>query len=348
MRRIRSRLTILLVLLVIFTSILSLTLSALTRNGVIFQRDNVRYLLFGYAFKDVVLLIVAVVLVLIFINLTSRSTTEPIRDLTRATREIAQGNYDVTVDAKDRVEELGELERNFNLMAAELRTNEYLRKDFISNVSHQLKTPLSILSGYAKLLEEGGITAEEQAEYSAVIAGESHRLVGLIDDMLRLSRIDHREIRPRSDVFPLGESLRRAVLQLEPRWSRAGLKMEADIQDVDFTGDEELLSQVWSNLLENAVKFTPAGGRIGVALRQDGDRVEVTVSDDGPGMDEATLSRIFEQFYQGDTPHRGEGSGLGLPLCRRIVELHGGTITAESRPGEGSCFRVILPGGEAA
>ena len=348
MRKIRSRLTILLVLLVILSSILSLTLSALTRNGIIFQRDNVRYLLFGYAFKDVVLLIVAVALVLIFINLTSRSTTEPIRDLTLATREIARGNYDVNVDVKDRVEELGELERNFNLMAAELRSNEYLRKDFISNVSHQLKTPLSILSGYARLLEEGGLTPGEQAEYAAVIARESHRLVSLIDDMLRLSRIDHREILPRSDVFPLGESLRRAVLQLEPRWSRAGLEVEADIPDLDYTGDEELLSQVWSNLLDNAVKFTPAGGHIGVSLRRTGDRVEVTVSDDGPGMDEATLARIFEQFYQGDTPHRGEGSGLGLPLCRRIVELLGGTITAESRPGEGTRFRVVLPGGETA
>ena len=343
MRRIRSRLTILLLLLVIFTSLLSITLSALTRNGVLFQRDHVRYLIFGYAFKDVVLLVVAVAMVLIFINLTSRSTTNPIRELTLATREIARGNFDVTVDIGDRVEEWGELQRNFNLMAAELRANEYLRKDFISNVSHQLKTPLSILSGYASLLEEGGLTPEEEAEYSAVIARESQRLVGLIDDMLRLSRIDHREIRPKAEIFPLGESLRRVVLQLQPRWSRAGLEVEADIPDMDCTGDEELLSQVWSNLLDNAVKFTPAGGKIGVSLRKTENGAEITVSDTGPGMDEDTLGRIFEQFYQGDTPHRGEGSGLGLPLCRRIVELHGGAITAESSPGQGSRFVVTLP-----
>ncbi len=343
MRKIRSRLTILLLLLVILTSILSLTLSALTRNGVLFQRDQVRYLLFGYAFKDVVLLVVAAALVLVFVNLTSRSTANPIRELTLATREIARGNYNVTVEVNDRVEEIQELQRNFNLMAAELRSNEYLRKDFISNVSHQLKTPLSILSGYASLLEEGGLTQAEAAEYSAVVAREAQRLVGLIDDMLRLSRIDHREIRPRSDVFALGESLRRAVVRLQPRWSRAGLEVDADIPDMDCTGDEELLSQVWSNLLENAIKFTPAGGRIEVSLRREGDRAEIRVSDTGPGMDEETLSRAFEQFYQGDTPHRGEGSGLGLPLCRRIVELHGGTIAAESRPGEGSQFLVSLP-----
>ena len=342
MRRIRSRLTILLLLLVIFTSLLSITLSALARNGVLFQRDQVRYLIFGYAFKDVVLLVVAVAMVLIFINLTSRSTTNPIRELTLATREIARGNFDVTVDIGDRVEEWGELQRNFNLMAAELRSNEYLRKDFISNVSHQLKTPLSILSGYASLLEEGGLTPEEEAEYSAVIARESQRLVGLIDDMLRLSRIDHREIQPKAEVFPLGESLRRVVLQLEPRWSRAGLEVEADIPDMDCTGDEELLSQVWSNLLDNAVKFTPAGGKIGVSLRKTENGAEITVSDTGPGMDEETLSRVFEQFYQGDTSHRTQGNGLGLAMVKKIASLHGGSVSVDTAPGRGSCFTVVL------
>ena len=244
MRRIRSRLTILLLLLVILTSILSLTLAALTRNGVLFQRDSVRYLLFGYAFKDVVLLVAAVAAVLIFINLTSRSTTDPIRELTRATREISKGNYDVTVDEKDRVEELGELEHNFNIMVTQLRANEFLRKDFISSVSHQLKTPLSILSGYAALLEEGDLTEEERREYSRTVARESERLVGMVDDMLRLSRIEHREIQPRAEAFPLGEQLRRTILQMEPRWRRAELEIRADIPDMDHTGDAELLSQV--------------------------------------------------------------------------------------------------------
>ena len=156
MRRVRSRLTILLLILVIVTSLLSLTIGALVRNGILFQRDNMRYLLFGYAAKDILLLLVAVAAVAVLITVTSRSTTNPIRELSRAAREIAGGNYDVTVPERDRVEEFGELERNFNLMTAELRSNEYLRKDFISSVSHQLKTPLSILNGYAQLLAEGG------------------------------------------------------------------------------------------------------------------------------------------------------------------------------------------------
>lgn len=343
MRRVRSRLTILLLILVIVTSLLSLTIAALVRNGLLFQRDNMRYLFFGYAIKDVLLLVVAVAAVAVLITIMSRSTTNPIRDLSRAAKEIAGGNYDVTVPERDRVEEFGELERNFNLMTAELRANEYLRKDFISSVSHQLKTPLSILNGYAQLLAGGGLSAEEEREYSQTIAQESDRLVGLIDDMLRLSRIDHREIQRKAEIFPLGEQLRRAVLQLEPRWSAAGLNVSADIPDFDYTGDSELLYQVWVNLLENAVKFTPVGGRIGVSLAAAENAATVTVWDTGCGMDEDTLPRIFEQFYQGDTDRRGDGCGLGLALCKRIVELHGGAISAESRPGEGSRFTVSLP-----
>ncbi len=343
MRRIRSRLTILLLILVIVTSILSLTLGALVRNGIIFQRDTMRYLLFGYAAKDILLLAIAVAAVAILITVTSRSTTNPIRELSRAAREIAGGNYDVTVPERGRVEEFGELERNFNLMTAELRANEYLRKDFISSVSHQLKTPLSILNGYAQLLAEGGLTEDEQREYGKYIATESNRLVGLVDDMLRLSRIDHREIRRKAETFPLGEQLRRVVLQLEPRWREAGLEVVADIPDLDFTGDSELLGQVWMNLLDNAVKFTPRGGHIHVELMSEPEAVRVTVADTGCGMDAETLARVFEQFFQGNTVHRAEGCGLGLTLCKRITELHGGTITAESRPGEGSKFIVTLP-----
>ena len=212
MRRVRSRLTILLLILVIVTSLFSLTFGALVRNGIIFQqRDNIRYLVFGYAAKDILLLLIAVAAVAVLITVTSRSTTNPIRELSRAAREIAGGNYDVTVPERDRVEEFGELERNFNLMTAELRSNEYLRKDFISSVSHQLKTPLSILNGYAQLLAEGGLSETEEREYSQYIAQESDRLVGLIDDMLRLSRIDHREIQRKAEIFPLGEQLRRTA-----------------------------------------------------------------------------------------------------------------------------------------
>lgn len=257
---------------------MTLLMGFLVRNGIILQRNTLRYLLFGFAAQGHRAAAAGGGGHRLAVTFTSRSTTNPIRELSRATREIAAGNFDVRVSIKkDRVEEFGELQRNFNTMAAQLKSNEYLRKDFISNVSHELKTPLSIMNGYAQLLAEGGLTEGEEREYARLIADEAQRLTELTGNMLRLSRIDHREIQPRAETFPLGEQLRRAIVQLEPRWSAAGLEMDADIQDVDYTGDPELLYQIWTNLLDNAIKFSNPGGHIprtpsagGGADRRDG------------------------------------------------------------------------------
>ena len=344
MKRMRTRLTVSLLLLVILASAASLTIYLLIENGALVRhREDVRVILFGLAAKDAILIVLSIAAVAMLVFFTSRGTANPIRDLTRATRAIADGDFDVTVDIRDKVEEMGELERNFNLMAAQLRSNEYLRKDFISNVSHELKTPLSILSGYARLLEQGGLSEEERQEYSRYVAEEAERMTALVDNMLRLSRIDHGEIKLKKTAFPLGEQLRRTILQLEPRWNAAAQSVDAEIEDINYTGDPELLYQVWVNLLDNAVKFSGEGGHIAVSLGKTEDGCTVTVADNGPGMDSAAAERIFEQFYQAETAHRGEGAGLGLPLAKRIVELHGGTLTAESTPGEGSTFRVFLP-----
>ena len=345
-RRLRARLTLLIYIAVIGSSLLTLLLTVLINNDIIFQRnpETIRVMLFGFAAKDVVLLLTCVAAVGLTIFLTSHSTATPIVDLTRAAREIAAGNFDVTVETRGKhISEFSELQKSFNLMARELRSNEYLRKDFISNVSHELKTPLSIITGYARLLEEGGLTPEEQSEYARYIAAEADRLTDMTGNMLRLSRIDHRQIPPRMDTFALGEQLRRTVVQLEPRWSAGKLDMEAEIPDVDYIGDAELMGQVWYNLLDNAIKFTPAGGRIDVRLAHGETHISVSVSDTGAGMDEATRQRIFEQFYRGSSGLQKEGCGLGLPLVKRIAELHGGTVTAESAPGEGTTFTVTLP-----
>lgn len=344
MKNVRSRLAFWLYIIVLVTAVFSLVLSALARNGVLFQRDPLRWSLFGFALKDILLLLMALAAISALVRLATRSTTNPIRDLSRAAQEIARGNFDITVDIRrDNLEEFGELERSFNTMARELRANEYLQKDFVSNVSHQLKTPLSILSGYARLLTEETLTDEERREYARYVADESDQLVKLIDNMLRLSRIDHREIMPRAVSFPLGEELRRAVLELDTRREAARLELDADIQDVDFVGDSELLYQVWINLLDNAVKFSLPGGTVRVGCHGEGDTLRITVADEGIGMDEETQKRVFERFYQGDTEQRAQGSGLGLPLARRIVEMHEGTLTVESEVGHGCCFTVLLP-----
>ena len=160
--------------------------------------------------------------------------------------------------------------------------------------------------------------------------------------MLRLSRMDSEQIQPRRETFSLDEQLRQAVLLLEPKWSAKDLELDVDLPEISFEGDAELLMQVWTNLIGNAVKYTDAG-EIRVRAEETADAVRVAVEDTGCGMEPEVLARVFDRFYQADTSRRKEGSGLGLAIVRRIVELHGGTVTAESEPGKGSCFTVILP-----
>lgn len=344
MRKIRARLTIIVLLAVIGTAALSLTLSFLVRNGILLQRDDVMgRMIFGFPLRDVMLLVLGIGAGLVLILTASRSTVNPVVELNRATKEIASGNFDITVDIRDRIEEFGELERNFNRMAAELKSNEYLRKDFISNVSHQLRTPLSIVRGYAELLAEGGLSEEEQREYARYIADEAERLTALTGDMLRLSRMDNHALEPKREAFRLDEQLRQVVLRHEKRCREKDIALELSLENVDYEGDEELLVQVWDNLLDNAVKFTPPGGEITLTLRERSEGVVVSVRDSGKGMSEETLKRVFEQFYRGDASRRSEGNGLGLPLARRVAELHGGSIRAENGKNGGGLFTVTLP-----
>lgn len=343
MRRVRTRLTFTLFILVISFSSLSILVTWLVRNGYLLDRGAMRYVIFGFAIKDLVLLLAALVIGVIGILALSKGTTNPIVTLNRATKEVASGNFDVQINLKESVEEYGTLQRNFNAMVRELKSNEYLRKDFISNVSHELKTPLSIISGYARLLEEGGLSEVEQQEYLRFIAEESERLQKLCADMLRLTKIDSQSLGIKRAPFALDEQLRRAILLLEPKWSEKALEFDLTLPPCSYTGDEELLLQVWQNLFDNAVKFSSPGGRIGVDLCVLPEALQVRVSDTGEGMDELTRTRMFEQFYQGDSSHKKEGSGLGLAIVKRIVDMHGGSIEAQGRPGAGSCFTVRLP-----
>ena len=344
MRKIRSRLTIIVLLAVVGTAALSLTLSFLVRNGIILQRDDVMgRMIFGFPLRDVILLVLGVAAGLALVLTASRNTVKPVVELNRATKEIASGNFDITVDIRDHIEEFGELERNFNRMAAELKTNEYLRKDFISSVSHQLRTPLSIVRGYAELLAEGGLSEEEQREYARYIVREAERLTALTGDMLRLSRMDNHALQPRREKFSLDEQLRQVILRYEKRAAEKNIEIIPTLESVSYEGDEELLSQIWDNLLDNALKFTPDGGEVAVTLRERDEALTVSVRDTGCGMSEETRQRLFEQFYRGDSSHRGEGNGLGLPLAKRVAELHGGYIRVESEAGRGSTLIVTLP-----
>lgn len=343
MRKFRSRLTIAMVILVCVTSFLSVLFAILTVNGRFLERAEMRHVMFGLAAGDVLLLILLVTIIATGFVLVMRSSIQPLVELDRAIRKVTAGDYDVQVKVRDKASEISELQRNFNLMVEQLKNNAYLHKDFSSNISHEFKTPLSIIKGYADLLEEGNLTEEERKMYAGFISMESTRLTELTSNLLKLSRLDHDAIHGKRSSFCLDEQIRQTVLSMESKWTGKDLHIDLELQEAFFTGEEELLNLVWFNLLDNAVKFTEKGGTIQITLRRHEKHIAVAVSDDGIGMSFETMKHIYDRFYRGNTEKRYEGAGLGLSLVQRIVHLHGGRISVDSVQGEGSCFTVTLP-----
>lgn len=264
----------------------------------------------------------------------------PIARLRKATQRVAQGDFTVRLPAPGK-DELSCLIKNFNDMVEALARNEYLQKDFISNVSHELKTPIASIQGFARLLQSEGLDEETKREYVEIIAEESQRLSHLSQNLLRLSSLDRLPVTEASS-YALDEQLRRMVVQLEPTWEDKAINWELELSPVTITAHEELLAEVWINLLTNAIKFSPREGVIQVSCYMN-DQAYVEITDHGCGMDEKTLERIFERFYQGDTSHSREGSGLGLCIVKKIIVQSGGEIRVRSKPGNGSTFRVSLP-----
>ena len=267
----------------------------------------------------------------------------PIRTLSNASKTVATGTFKFRITAETDIEELNTTFDNFNNMVKELSSIETLRNDFVANVSHEFKTPLSAIEGYTMLLQDDSLSPEERAEYITKITDNTRRLSSLTGDILLISKLDNQTFASDKHPFRLDEQIREAILTHEIGWTDKNIELDIDLAEVTYTGEESLLLQVWLNLIGNAVKFTPKGGRIAVKLLQFPDSVAVTVSDNGIGMDSDTAKHIFEKFYQGDTSHANEGNGLGLALCRKIVEKCGGSITVESVLDKGSRFTVKLP-----
>ena len=272
----------------------------------------------------------------------TRKVVHPVLELTEATQEVAKGNFDIQIESS-RNDEIGRLTDNFNLMVRQLRDIEYLRKDFISNVSHEIKTPLASIRGFAALLQNPGITEEERAEYSEVIVEEATRLANLSSTLLSLTKLENQERVETHTKFYLDEQIRHAVLVLEPHWSRKDLNFSIELQEVEIQANEELLQQVWLNLIGNAIKFSPEEAEIELCLTASGSHAEVVVRDHGMGISRENLPRIFEKFFQVESARSGEGSGLGLSLVKRIIDLQHGRVDVDSTPGKGTRFVVTLP-----
>ena len=268
----------------------------------------------------------------------------PVKAITAATEKITQGDFAVRIPHIKGVpedESFNRIANAINKMAAELAGTETLRTDFIANVSHELKTPLSVMGNYATMLQRPGITEEERCDYAKAISDSARRLAQLITNILKLNKLENQQIFPQTEEYDLGEQLCECLLQFEDAWEQKNLNIETEIEeDVRIRSDSELLSLVWNNLFSNAVKFTPEGGTVGVALKTEGEQIAVTVSDTGCGMDGDTGRHIFEKFYQGDTSHATQGNGLGLALVKRVVDILNGEIGVQSKLSEGTIFTV--------
>ena len=271
---------------------------------------------------------------------------QPLKRLIRATKEIGEGHFDVRVEEKPHlyhmVPEMQELICNFNEMAEELRGIELFRNDFINNFSHEFKTPIISIRGFAHELRQEGLTDEQRDEYVRIIEEESDRLARLSSNVLTLSKLENQQIVTGQTEFYLDEQIRQCILTLESDWTAKDLEMIPELEPVRIRGNEEMLVIVWRNLLENAIKFTPRGGCVRVSMEVTAQNVTVTVEDNGIGMTPEIRARIFEKFYQGDASHAHAGHGIGLALVGRIVQLIDGKILVESQVNQGSRFRVKL------
>ena len=275
--------------------------------------------------------------------LMSRVILAPVTRLSEASRQIARGEFGLNLTYDGTIPEFQDTYQSFNTMAKELSAIETLRSDFIANVSHEFKTPLTAIEGYAMLLQDHELPQKEQAECAEKILQSAGRLSTLVSNILMLTKLEQQTDRVEKAPFWLDEQLRQVMVGLEPLWGTKDLELDLELEPLRYNGSEDLLYHVWSNLLSNAVKFSPQGAVLSVRLEKREKSAVFTVTDRGPGMTADVQRHIFDKFYQGDHSRRQEGSGLGLPLAKRITQLCGGTISVQSQPGQGSTFTVTLP-----
>lgn len=273
------------------------------------------------------------------------SVDRPVKIITDATEKFMKGDFSVRISPMQGAgsEGFNQIIIAINSMAQELSGIETLRTDFVSNVSHEMKTPLSVMQNYGTLLQGAELSQEKRIEYAKGVTDASRRMADMMTNILKLNRLENQQIFPKMEVFDLGEQLCECLLQYESVWEKANIEIETDIaEDVKVKADAELLSLVWNNLFSNAFKFTEVGGTVSVSLAATSHHAIVKVRDTGCGMTPEIGAHIFEKFYQGDTSHSTQGNGLGLALVKRVVDIMQGEINVESTVGKGTTFTVKI------
>lgn len=276
-----------------------------------------------------------------------RTYEEPMHMLAEAAKKVADGDFSVYVPAlhtADKLDYLDIMILDFNKMVEELGSIETLKTDFVSNVSHEMKTPIAIIKNYAELLQAEHIADEQRKEYAKSVENAAVRLSDLIGNILKLNKLENQRITLDIKVYDVCRQLCECILQFEEAWDKKEIDLETEIEDVAMIrADASLVELVWNNLLSNAIKFTEPGGQVTVSQTSDGKQIRISVSDTGCGMSRESIEHIFDKFYQGDTSRSKEGNGLGLALVKRVLELIDGEIQVVSEEGKGSTFTVVLP-----
>ncbi|MBU5346216.1 sensor histidine kinase [Paenibacillus lautus] len=268
----------------------------------------------------------------------------PIKKLTKATKRIATGDFNIKLNIKQ-TSELGTLARSFEEMMHDLQQLERMRREFVTNVSHEVQSPLTSISGYAQALKQVNLADDERSRYLDIIIAEAKRMSKMSDSLLKLSMLESQSQQMRLVTLSLDEQIRRVIVALQPQWFAHNIHFELDLQTVKVTADHDQLNQVWTNILGNSIKFSKDGGVISVSIKQDIKYLSVRISDTGIGIPLEDQKRIFERFFKADRSHsrKYDGSGMGLAIVKQIVSLHQGDVRVESEPGQGATFIVTLP-----
>lgn len=267
----------------------------------------------------------------------------PMQNIGNAFGELSKGNFDVKVPENEKITEIREMSERFNAMTYDLSHIETLRNDFVANVSHEFKTPIAAIEGYATLLQNHNLSPEKYDHYVERILENSRRLTNLSGNILMLSKLENQETVPDKSEYRLDEQIRKCILTLENKWAPKSIEFDMELPKKFYYGSESLLEQVWLNIFDNAIKHSPDGGVISINITENSDFITVSVSDRGDGMTDEVKKHIFEKFYQGDISRKTEGNGLGLALVKRILDLCKGNISVESSLGNGTEFFIELP-----
>ncbi|MBS4213580.1 MULTISPECIES: HAMP domain-containing sensor histidine kinase [Neobacillus] len=314
------------------------------RSYALFIRPDIKFLfnemhiLFGW------ILVLAITLTIVMVLINTKYLVKPISNLTKATKSLANGDFNVELDST-RHDELGELSDSFSRMARKLAQMEDMRKEFISNISHDIQSPLSNIKGYTNLLENQSLSKEEREQYLSIINGEISRLSTLTKQLLLLASLDRNEDILRKNPFNVGAQIKELVRNHQWAINEKEIMLSYSLPDIEIVGDPSMLNTVWDNLLSNAMKYNRPNGTIDISIEKRGQSVYVTFDDTGIGMNNLELDRIFDRFYRADKARTRtiEGTGLGLSIVKTIIDLHSGHIQVSSKENEGTTFIVELP-----